>query len=311
MLVLSMDSKRQRRPNVRLGAIGDVSAAFSCGVSQEIKKGLHWEKGLDYGFLNPEDSEYNYISGFCKEQTFEFDVTDPGFSPWFPVDMQQNRENTNPNSMNFVSEFDTLDEIDMTKSKLECGTMAQNCILTNKGRRSKRCKRTAFGSYWNSEVIPHTNTDDEKEYRGKEVIGFASNPCLNVYDAHSPDHETPATRKKACEDDTYEPTFNLQNGGNFGEFWKKGDNSLSSESFSRYDMLEVSRSDVNSVGRWLEELGFGKYAGLFERHEVDEEVLPLLTLEDLKEMGVLAVGPRRKLYTAIRQLRHSSGRLLT
>ncbi|KAI4319172.1 hypothetical protein MLD38_032804 [Melastoma candidum] len=61
-------------------------------------------------------------------------------------------------------------------------------------------------------------------------------------------------------------------------------------------------AQVSSVGRWLEEIGFGKYAGVFEMHEVDEEALPLLTIQDLKEMGFSAVGPRRKLYEAIRRV---------
>lgn len=56
------------------------------------------------------------------------------------------------------------------------------------------------------------------------------------------------------------------------------------------------------VRGWLQSLGLSKYAQLFETHEVDAEVLPLLTLDDLKEMGVTAVGTRRKLFCAIQQL---------
>ncbi|XP_020113508.1 uncharacterized protein LOC109727701, partial [Ananas comosus] len=58
-----------------------------------------------------------------------------------------------------------------------------------------------------------------------------------------------------------------------------------------------------SVNSWLDGLGLGRYAPLFEIHEVDEEVLPLLTLEDLKDMGINAVGARRKMYSAIQKLR--------
>jgi hypothetical protein len=49
-------------------------------------------------------------------------------------------------------------------------------------------------------------------------------------------------------------------------------------------------------------LGLGRYAPVFEVHEVDDEVLPMLTLEDLKDMGINAVGSRRKLYCAIQKL---------
>ncbi|MQL78030.1 hypothetical protein Taro_010447, partial [Colocasia esculenta] len=59
------------------------------------------------------------------------------------------------------------------------------------------------------------------------------------------------------------------------------------------------------VRAWLNGLGLGRYAPVFEIHEVDDEVLPLLTLEDLKDMGINAVGSRRKLYSAIQKLRRS------
>lgn len=66
-------------------------------------------------------------------------------------------------------------------------------------------------------------------------------------------------------------------------------------------------NNLNVVGdgvrSWLIELGLSRYASVFEIHEVDDEVLPMLTLEDLKDMGINAVGSRRKLYTAIQKLR--------
>ncbi|KAF4390502.1 hypothetical protein F8388_005999 [Cannabis sativa] len=43
-------------------------------------------------------------------------------------------------------------------------------------------------------------------------------------------------------------------------------------------------------------------APVFEIHEVDDDVLPMLTLEDLKDMGINAVGSRRKMYSAIQKL---------
>ncbi|XP_055827257.1 uncharacterized protein LOC129895555 [Solanum dulcamara] len=58
----------------------------------------------------------------------------------------------------------------------------------------------------------------------------------------------------------------------------------------------------NGVKVWLDQLGLGQYASLFEIHEVDDEVLPMLTLEDLKDMGITAVGSRRKMYCSIQNL---------
>ncbi|KAF2311547.1 hypothetical protein GH714_024685 [Hevea brasiliensis] len=57
----------------------------------------------------------------------------------------------------------------------------------------------------------------------------------------------------------------------------------------------------DGVRIWLNSIGLGRYAPVFEIHEVDDEVLPMLTLEDLKDMGINAVGSRRK-FCAIQKL---------
>ena len=54
---------------------------------------------------------------------------------------------------------------------------------------------------------------------------------------------------------------------------------------------------------WLRSLGLGKYEAAFRENEIDETVLPDLTAEDLKELGVTALGHRRKLLAAIAALR--------
>ena len=41
---------------------------------------------------------------------------------------------------------------------------------------------------------------------------------------------------------------------------------------------------------WLRSLGLGKYEAAFRENEIDETVLPSLTHEDLKELGVAAFG---------------------
>ncbi|KAM0930475.1 hypothetical protein ACQ4PT_000927 [Festuca glaucescens] len=64
-------------------------------------------------------------------------------------------------------------------------------------------------------------------------------------------------------------------------------------------------TSYGGVRAWLDGLGLARYAPVFEIHEVDHEVLPLLTLEDLKDMGIGAVGSRRKLFDAILKLRTS------
>ncbi|XP_076914410.1 uncharacterized protein LOC143573406 [Bidens hawaiensis] len=176
-----------------------------------------------YDFNVLEESQSYHVSGFPVQES----------DSRFLVDVNQDRENDDPNSMK-VAEM------------VECKADEKRV----KGLRSKRCKRMVFEGLWK----------------------FALTPSMDVYG--SVDNQE--------EHDLGERVFKKRNGENLEN------NDLVSESMS-----------INSVGRWLEDVGFGRYAGVFEMHEVDEEALPLLTLDDLKEMGVLAVGPRRKLYAAI------------
>lgn len=69
---------------------------------------------------------------------------------------------------------------------------------------------------------------------------------------------------------------------------------------------EDTLEEGGGVRSWLGGLGLARYAPVFEVHEVDEEALPLLTLEDLKDMGIIAVGSRRKIYCAIQKFRKNS-----
>jgi class 3 adenylate cyclase len=58
---------------------------------------------------------------------------------------------------------------------------------------------------------------------------------------------------------------------------------------------------------WLRSLGLGKYEAAFRENEIDETVLPSLTHETLKELGITAVGHRLKLLDAIAALRTDAG----
>lgn len=97
------------------------------------------------------------------------------------------------------------------------------------------------------------------------------------------------------------------------DYWRVGNHS--NHDHCRDDRVRVSEEGVESESRewrrngcegvrsWLFELGLSRYAPMFEIHEVDDELLPMLTLEDLKDMGINAVGSRRKMYTAIQKLK--------
>src|SRR5215471_16668430 len=58
---------------------------------------------------------------------------------------------------------------------------------------------------------------------------------------------------------------------------------------------------------WLRSLGLGKYEAAFRENDIDETVLPSLTHENLKELGVTALGHRLKLLDAIAALSVDTG----
>src|SRR5579872_6640902 len=61
------------------------------------------------------------------------------------------------------------------------------------------------------------------------------------------------------------------------------------------------------VGGWLRRLGLEQYEATFRENEISEKVLPDLTAEDLKDLGVNIVGHRRKLLDAIAALPDETG----
>lgn len=306
MLVLGMNSKRQRRPNVRLGEIGDASAAFTSGPSQKTNK--RWK----HEHVNLKESECNSGNGFSMQKLSDITVSDPGVSPRVTVDLQQNRENKNPNSTKSGFELVSWDETDMTKSELNFGKITRKCRLMKRRVRGTGVNNSGFSSVWGSKLSPEFSNEDGKEYEGKEFSGFTLNEFCDLdpidgFKSYS-DHETSGMSKEACENDMNGPNLPQLNPS---ESWKEDAcyevHNGFPKSSGECDKMMVGGSNVNAVRGWLEEIGFGRYAGVFEMHEVDEEALLLLTVEDLKEMGVLSIGPRRKLYSAIQQLKEGAG----
>ena len=66
---------------------------------------------------------------------------------------------------------------------------------------------------------------------------------------------------------------------------------------------EANRGTVMDVGGWLRGLGLEQYEAAFRDNAISERVLPNLTAEDLKDLGVGMVGHRRMLLDAIAALR--------
>src|SRR6516165_11408376 len=53
------------------------------------------------------------------------------------------------------------------------------------------------------------------------------------------------------------------------------------------------------IAAWLHSLGMQQYEAAFRDNAIDERVLPNLTAEDLKDLGVSLVGHRRRLLDAV------------
>src|SRR5262245_24389944 len=62
------------------------------------------------------------------------------------------------------------------------------------------------------------------------------------------------------------------------------------------------------IGGWLRRLGLERYEQAFRENEIDLRVLPEPTADDLKELGVAAIGHRRLLLKAIADLAAGAGR---
>jgi class 3 adenylate cyclase len=57
------------------------------------------------------------------------------------------------------------------------------------------------------------------------------------------------------------------------------------------------------LGGWLRSLDLEEYEAAFHKNHIDEVVLPNLTAEDLRDLGIGSIGHRRKLLDAIALLR--------
>lgn len=72
--------------------------------------------------------------------------------------------------------------------------------------------------------------------------------------------------------------------------------------------LPQQAADANPVLEWLRTLGLSRYEEAFVKEEVDWETLQWLTEEDLLNIGVTALGPRKKIVNALSGLRQRNNR---
>ena len=62
---------------------------------------------------------------------------------------------------------------------------------------------------------------------------------------------------------------------------------------------------IVDIGGWLRSLGLAEYEAAFRDNDIDGQILPELTAEDLIGLGITSVGHRRKLLAAIARLREA------
>jgi hypothetical protein len=66
-----------------------------------------------------------------------------------------------------------------------------------------------------------------------------------------------------------------------------------------------SGAAMQQIADWLRRLGLGQYAKAFAENDINFAILPDLTDQDLKELGVASLGHRRQLLRAITELKGS------
>jgi hypothetical protein len=64
----------------------------------------------------------------------------------------------------------------------------------------------------------------------------------------------------------------------------------------------LARVSAMDIADWLRKLGLEQHEPAFRENEIDARVLPSLTAEDLKDLGITLVGHRRRLLDAIAAL---------
>ena len=59
---------------------------------------------------------------------------------------------------------------------------------------------------------------------------------------------------------------------------------------------------MDEIAQWLEGLGLSQYAQTFAENDIEHDLLPKLTDDDLEKLGVASVGHRKRLLTAFEEL---------
>ncbi|XP_077251684.1 uncharacterized protein LOC143890886 [Tasmannia lanceolata] len=305
-----LGSKRQRRPSVRLGDVGEQSAA-----------------AVIYEAYVRRIKQWNLDSKYSDHALIRDSVGVGKGSKKRPLtnlrngDCHETLENTLGKTLDKTlgkTLGKTLDKTLESDEKNGFGEGNLDLAVMGIGRRGKDSKGRRGGvvakrarSNWVSKTLEGGGGGGSEElgFRDLEIEGSESPlkdqcPMENTaFDLGQDEREGmfPSQRRmvraRVLESKDHDPVELDEPSDTDARDWKSG---TSGERNGLSDRRCGSLED--GVRMWLNGLGLGQYAPVFEIHEVDEEVLPLLTLEDLKDMGINAVGSRRKMYSAIQKL---------
>ncbi|XP_010929646.1 uncharacterized protein [Elaeis guineensis] len=266
-------SKRQRRPSVRLGDIGEQPAAIPSEPHPRRSK------------------QWKISSSASAAGDHHLRHPPPPRDPSKPLSRTRPLTTLGPDeSRDAPVEDRVLLPVDENLEPL--------AVAIRRGVRDAKARRAIARrarSVWTSKVEEGTDAVDLKSSGGDDAgeEGYREFGGLRREDSESP-RAAAGVRVRVSDS------------RDMGPFTDAVEGDLPSETHGGdWDNQngQCGWHEDGGVRSWLNQLGLGRYAPVFEIHEVDDEVLPFLTLEDLKDMGINAVGSRRKMYCAIQKLK--------
>lgn len=282
-------AKRQRRPSVRLGDIGGDPPLGYENLHHQPRRGSSKQQQLQYQWKQQKGAR-----GKSSET--------------LAVDKNGIIDNDDEKNGGFGNEGDDNDgDMDLDRIAIGSWKSLRDGPKSKRGRGGSVRKRVR--SNWVSSKIDESEKlltsggegEGEGEGGGEEGFNLDNDEEMNrnFRPENSDDEEDEEEDRHQSQLRSFDNDEDVNVDRERGVFNKNGRRMarVSDEMEGPSDSVER-----NGVKIWLNQLGLGRYAPVFEIHEVDDEVLPMLTLEDLKDMGINAVGTRRKMFCSIQKL---------
>ncbi|CAI9113182.1 OLC1v1013747C1 [Oldenlandia corymbosa var. corymbosa] len=276
-------AKRQRRPSVRLGDIGgDTPLGYENLDPPQRRGSSKQQRQLKYPWNPPQKG--------ARGKSSETLV----------VDKNGNFDNDDGKNGGFANEVED-DDGDLDLDRVAIGSWKSFRDLKSKRGRGGSVRKRVRSNWVSSKIDGSqkllTNGGDG-DGEGEDGFNLDNDEEVDrdFRRDNSDDEEEEEERNQS-------PVHSFDNDEDVMDREQRGF-SKSGRRVARSDEMEGPSDSVerNGVKIWLNQLGLGRYAPVFEVHEVDDEVLPMLTLEDLKDMGISAVGTRRKMFCSIQKL---------